>query len=85
VERSYSTLKDPASTDIKRGWCRVMGLAAISLFLTCAVVTRNRRVIDSFEERQKADERRAAIGLPPGKRRRRRRTVDDLLQAPRSA
>ena len=85
VERSYSTLKDPASTDVNRGWCRVMGLAAIGLFLSCAVVTRNQRVIDSFEERQRIDDRRAAVGLPPRKRRRRRRTVDDLLQAPQSA
>ena len=27
VERSYSTMKDPASTDVTRGWCRVMGLS----------------------------------------------------------
>lgn len=40
VERSYSTLKDPASTDTTRGWCRVMGLVAISIFFSCAVVTR---------------------------------------------
>jgi hypothetical protein len=85
VERSYSTLKDPASTDTTRGWCRVMGLAAISTFFCCAVVSRNMRVMDSFEERNRITEERAALGLPPKKRRRRRRTVDDLLQSPRSA
>ena len=25
VERSFSTIKDPASNDISRGWCRLMG------------------------------------------------------------
>jgi len=33
-------LKDPASTDVTRGCCRVIGLAAISLLLDCAEVVR---------------------------------------------
>jgi hypothetical protein len=81
VERSYATLKDPASTDVTRGWCRVMGLAAITLLLACAVVVRNGRVIDAFEERQALDDRRQAAGLEPRTRRRRRRTLDDLIAA----
>jgi hypothetical protein len=32
VERGYSTLKDRASTDTTRGWCRVMGLCGSSGF-----------------------------------------------------
>ncbi len=28
AERSYATVKDPATIDVARGWCRVMGLAA---------------------------------------------------------
>ena len=79
VERSYATLKDPASTDVRRGWCRVMGLAAISLLLACAVVVRNERVLDAFEERQRVDARRRAAGLEPKTRTRRRRTIDDLI------
>jgi hypothetical protein len=82
VERSYSTLKDPASTDITRGSCRVMGLAAITLFLVCAVVVRNLRVTDSFEQRSNENARRQAAGLPPKKRRRRRRSIDELLVTP---
>ena len=27
AERGFATLKDPASSDISRGWCRLMGLA----------------------------------------------------------
>jgi hypothetical protein len=80
VERSYATLKDPASTDVTRGWCRVMGLAAITLLLACAVVVRNGRVVDAFEERQALDARRQAAGLEP-RTRRRRRTLDDLIAA----
>jgi hypothetical protein len=81
VERTYSTMKDPASTDVTRGWCRVMGLGAISVLLACAVVVRNRRVLDAFEERRRGDLRRQALGLEPKRRRRRRRTIDDLVAA----
>jgi hypothetical protein len=81
VERGYSTLKDPASTDTGRGWTRLMGLAPLSLLLACAVVVRNMRVVDSFEERMKNDEERTAAGLPPKRRRRRRRSIDDLLDS----
>ena len=81
VERSYATLKDPASTDVTRGWCRVMGLAAITLLLACAVVVRNGRVVESFDERQRINARRQAAALEPRTRRRRRRTLDDLIAA----
>ena len=27
AERGFATAKDPASNDISRGWCRLMGLA----------------------------------------------------------
>lgn len=79
VERSYSTMKDPASTDVTRGWCRVMGLAAITLLLACSVVVRNVRIVDAFEERQREDEHRRSVGLEPKTRKRRRRTFDDLV------
>jgi hypothetical protein len=81
VERAFATVKDPASTDIGRGWCRVMGLTAITLFLTCAFVARNQRVVDAFEARQAEDARRAAAGRPPKTRRRRRRTLANLIAA----
>ncbi len=82
VERSYSTLKDPASNDTTRGWCRLMGLPAVTLMLVCAVVVRNLRVIDAFEERQLEQDRRLKAGLPPKTRRRRRKTIDDLVANP---
>jgi hypothetical protein len=81
VERGYSTLKDPASTDTTRGWCRVMGLTAVSLLLACAIVVRNQRILDAFEERQADDVRRAAAGLEPRSRRRKRRGIDEILEA----
>jgi len=79
AERTFSTVKDPATTDTNRGWCRLMGLTAITLFLTCAMIVRNTRIIDAFEARQADNTRRAANGQPPKTRRRRRRTIDDLL------
>ena len=71
-ERTNSTVKDPATTDISRGWCRVLGLTPITLFVVCAFVVRNQRIIESFEQHQQEDERRAARGLAPRTRRRRR-------------
>jgi hypothetical protein len=79
AERTFSTIKDPASTDTTRGWCRLMGLTAITLFLTCAIVVRNGRIVDAFETRQADDARRQAQGRPPATRRRRRRTIDELI------
>lgn len=84
VERAYATMKDPASTDMRRGWCRVMGLCAITILLSCGVVVRNLRILDAFEERQREDLRRQAAGLEPRTRKRRRRTLDDLMASANS-
>jgi hypothetical protein len=80
AERAYATVKDPASNDLSRGWCRLMGLAPVALFAAAVFVARNLRVADAFAARKAEDERRAAAGLPP-KRRRRRRTAGDLVGA----
>ncbi len=81
AERSNSTVKDPASNDISRGWCRLSGLSAMTVMLTCLFVVRNQRVVHSFEARQADHFHRAANGLPPKIRRRRRKTVNDLIGA----
>jgi hypothetical protein len=85
AERSNSTVKDPASNDISRGWCRLMGLGPMTVMLTCLFVVRNQRVLASFEARQAEDQRRAATGLPPKTRKRRRRTITDLVTASANA
>lgn len=84
VERSNARIKDPASVDIARGWCRLMGLVPMSLFLACALVVRNLAVADAFEERQNDNARRRAAGLAPKTRRRRRKTLSDLVAADRA-
>jgi hypothetical protein len=81
AERSNATVKDPASNDIARGWCRLMGLTSLTLMLTCLFVVRNQRVLASFEDRQIEDQRRAAQGQEPKIRRRRRKTISDLVSA----
>lgn len=81
AERSNATVKDPASNDISRGWCRLMGLTSMTLMLTCLFVVRNQRVLASFEGREAEDQRRLAQGLPPKTRRRRRTTMSDLVNA----
>ncbi|MGP8205199.1 MAG: hypothetical protein ACLQVK_03925 [Acidimicrobiales bacterium] len=81
VERTFSTIKGPASNDISRGWCRLMGLSAITVFLTCCLVVRNWRALDAFEAREADDARRAANGLGPRRRKRRRRGLAELVSA----
>jgi hypothetical protein len=82
AERIFATIKDPASNDTTRGWCRLMGLAPRMLFTTCLVITRNQRITTAWDRRQEAAARRAAAGLPPRTRRRRRRTLASLATAP---
>jgi hypothetical protein len=78
AERTFSTVKDPASNDIARGWTRLMGLAPITLWLACLLVVRNQRILTAWDARQADDTRRAAAGLPPKTRRRRRKTLASL-------
>jgi hypothetical protein len=81
AERTNSTIKDPATTDVSRGWCRLAGLAPITVFVACALVVRNARVCDSFEARAADDKKRRAQGREPKTRRRRRRPLSDLVVA----
>ena len=85
AERANARIKDPATVDVARGWCRVMGLAPMSLFLACALVVRNLAVADACDTRRADDERRAAAGLSPRTRRHRRRTLTDLVGASANA
>jgi hypothetical protein len=81
-ERTFSTIKDPATTNIARGWCRLMGLTPLYLWLACALTVRNQHILDAFETRQAAAAQRAAAGLPPKTRRRRRQTLAMLAATP---
>jgi hypothetical protein len=81
AERTFSTTKDPASNNITRGWCRLMGLTPLTLCLACLLAARNQRILITYHARQHDNARRAAAGLPPGTRRRRRKTLTDLATA----
>ncbi len=78
AERGFATAKDPATNDISRGWCRLMGLAPLMLFTTTLLIVRNQRILDTWTTRQEENQRRAAQGLPPKTRRRRRKTLTEL-------
>ena len=71
AERTFATAKDPASNNIARGWCRLMGLTPLMLWLTCLLVVRNQRILTAWTARLDDNARRAAAGLPPRTRRRR--------------
>jgi hypothetical protein len=81
-ERTFATLKDPATTSIARGWCRLMGLTPLYLWLACLLAVRNQRILDAWDARQEQNARRAAAGLPPKTRRRRRKTLTSLGATP---
>jgi hypothetical protein len=78
-ERSFSQVCDPATTNISRGWSRLMGLTPNALMLTCAFIIANTRTTDAHAARQAENQRRAERGLPPRKRTRRRRSLHDLI------
>jgi hypothetical protein len=80
-ERTFSTIKDPASNTITRGWCRLMGLTPLTLWLACLLTTRNQRILNAWNTRQAENNRRAAAGLPPRTRKRRRKTTLASLTA----
>jgi hypothetical protein len=81
-ERTFSTIKDHASNDISRGWCRLMGLTPLTLWLACLLAVRNQRILAAYRARQAGNARRAAAGLPPKTRKRRRRTLATLAAVP---
>ncbi len=80
--RGFATAKDPASNDIARGWCRLMGLTPLMLFITTLLIVRNQRILAAWDTRQEDCQRRAAAGLPPKTRKRRRKTLAGLAAGP---
>jgi hypothetical protein len=82
AERTFATIKDPATTTIARGWCRLTGVTPLALWLACLLAVRNQRILAAFDARQEQNARRAAAGLPPKTRKRRRRTLASLAAGP---
>jgi len=81
AERTFATAKDPATNNITHGWCRLMGLTPLTLWLACLLAVRNQRILTAWDARQHENARRAAAGLPPRTRHRRRKTLTDLATA----
>jgi hypothetical protein len=82
AERTFSTIKDPATTTIARGWCRLTGLTPLTLWLACLLTVRNQRILAAFDARQAETTRRTAAGLPPKIRKRRRKNLTSLAAPP---
>jgi hypothetical protein len=81
AERANSTLKDTASNNIARGWCRLTSLAPLTLWITCLLVTRNQRIATSFQARHDGNTRLAAPRQAPRTRKRRRTSLAELAAA----
>jgi len=80
AERANSRLKDQAGINVDQlGWCKLMGLVPLSLFLACACVVVNFDLIDAFEAHQQARRDATPLRRP---RARRRKTLADLARAP---
>jgi hypothetical protein len=82
AERTFATIKDPATTSIARGWCRLTGLTPLTLWIACLLAVRNQRILHAHDARQADNARRAAKGLPPKTRKRRRQTLALLAAGP---
>ena len=82
AERVNATIKDTATTSIARGWCRLMGLAPLTLWIACLLAIRNQRILAAWDARQDDNARHGAAGLPPRTRKRRRTTLAQLASAP---
>jgi hypothetical protein len=82
AERTFSTIKDPATTSIARGWCRLTGLTPLTLWIACLLTVRNQRILATYNARQADNAQRAAKGLPPKTRKRRRPTLATLAAVP---
>jgi hypothetical protein len=81
-ERTFATIKDPATTSISRGWCRLTGLTPLTLWIACLLTVRNQRILTAYDARQADTAKRAAAGLPPRTRNRRRQTLASLATGP---
>jgi hypothetical protein len=81
-ERTFSTIKDPATNNISRGWYRLTGLTPLTLWLACLLTIRNQRILSAWDIRQADNNNRAAAGLPPRTRKRRRKTLASLAAGP---
>ena len=80
AERSNSRLKDPAGINLDvRGWCKLMGLTPLALFVACACVVVNFGLVDAFEAHELEEARRSSPPQPRP-RKRRRRTLADLAR-----
>ena len=85
VERSNSRLKDPAGINVDvRGWCKLMGVTPLGLFLACSCVVVNFGLVDAFE-RHEITEARRSTPIVARPRPRRRRTLADLVAASANA
>src|SRR5260221_11560800 len=65
AERTFSTIKDTASNNISRGWCRLTGLTPLTLWLACPPAGRNQRIIAAFDPRQARTPPPGPPGCPP--------------------
>jgi hypothetical protein len=65
AERVNATIKDTATTSIARGWCRLAGLAPLTLQIACLLAIRNQRILAAWNARQDDNARRPAAGPHP--------------------
>jgi hypothetical protein len=76
AERAFASIKDPATTNLARGHCRLTSLTPLALFTATALIARNLRTTDAFTARQTEHARR-----PGHHRRRRRQPLQALIAA----
>jgi hypothetical protein len=55
---------------------RLMGLTPLMPWLTCLITVRNQRILNTWDQREQDNARRAAASQPPRTRKRRRHLAD---------
>lgn len=81
AERANASLKDPATSNLARGFCRLTDLPGITLLTTAVVIARNLRIAHAFTARQPEQQRRTNNCATAKRQRRRRQTLEHLLAA----
>ncbi|HUX04025.1 MAG TPA: hypothetical protein VMV53_03860 [Acidimicrobiales bacterium] len=65
IEGIFGNLRNPSTQNIKRGFCRVVGLVKTSLMLTFEAVAANIRLVRKWAKRTDLTTEPLAVEFPP--------------------
>ncbi len=51
VEGFFGNMKNPSAEDVRRGWCRVVGIVKMSILAACAIAATNLRPLSKWSKK----------------------------------